>query len=76
MQSTVSYYDNYEKFDCKHFYSSINGRAFDSDDIKSANLDEEAVNEYFEIMKTPAEVESADATDSHNKIPNYTAIKF
>ena len=38
MQKTLSYYDNYEKFDCDLFHNSLHAN-FEKDDLKNSNID-------------------------------------
>ena len=42
MQRTVSYYDNYEKFDCGLFHDSLSSKEFFvAEDVKDAKLDQD-----------------------------------
>lgn len=45
MQKTLSYYDNYEKFDCDLFHNSLGNRGFENEDLKNSNIDQQAIDE-------------------------------
>ena len=57
MQQSVSYFDNYEKFDCALFHNSLpdqNLNNYDKDDVKDSNIDQEALTE-MEATNTAAQ---------------------
>jgi hypothetical protein len=39
MQKTLSYYDNYEKFDCDLFHNSLGSKGYENEDLKNSNID-------------------------------------
>jgi hypothetical protein len=71
MQRSVSYFDNYEKFDCTLFHDSLTDKQyFESEDVESSGLDQDTLNDYSFTFEQPAEnIETP-------KIPHYTSVKY
>lgn len=46
MQRSVSYFDNYEIFDCQLFHNSIGNQKFSEDDMAKAQIDQSTLDDY------------------------------
>lgn len=43
LQATISYIDNYEKFDCNQFHNGFGNTIFEREDLKNIHLDTKAI---------------------------------